>query len=311
LKTNNDSKPKVVVVVGPTASGKSDLAVKIAKEFNGEIISADSRQVYKGMDIGTAKVPLIKKNNGLYYKNIRHHLIDVIKPNKQFTVRQYKSLGQEVIKDIVKRGKLPIIAGGTGFYIDTLVYNLQIPEIPPQKELRKKLFEKNTEELYEELKKLDPKRAEKINKNNKQRIIRALEIIKTTGKTIPKITKPESPYNPLFIGLKCERDKLKEKIKTRLEKRLKNNNLIQEIKNLHENKISWKRLESFGLEYRYIAQYLQNKISKEEMKEKIVNESYKYAKRQMTWLKRNKEIHWFNQKEKDKALTLVQTFLKN
>jgi tRNA dimethylallyltransferase len=303
-------KYKILVIVGPTASGKSDLAVKIAKEFNGEIISADSRQVYKGMDIGTAKVPLIKKDDKLYYKNIRHHLIDIVKPNKQFTVRQYKSLGQKAIKDIVKRKKLPIIAGGTGFYIDTLIYNLQIPEIPPQEELREKLYKKSTQELYKELEKLDLERAKDINKNNKQKIIRALEIIKTTGKTIPKIIKPDSPYNPLFIGLKCERDKLKEKIKNRLEKRLKNNNLVKEIKNLHESRISWKRLESFGLEYRYVAQYLQNKISGEEMKEKIINESYKYAKRQMTWFKRNKKIYWFNQENKDETFTLIQNFLK-
>lgn len=303
------NKPKVICVVGPTASGKSDLAVEIAKEFNGEIISADSRQVYKGMDIGSAKVPLVKKEDGLYYENIRHHLLDIADPKKQFTVQDYKNLAKEAIEDVIGRSKLPIITGGTGFYIDALVYDIQIPEVPPQDELREELSKKTTEELYKELKELDPERAEKIDKNNKHRIIRALEIIKTTGKTVPKLKNPESPYDPLFIGIKPSRKELKERIEKRLEERLKGN-LINEIKNLHEEGISWERLESFGLEYRYAAQYLQKKISEEEMKERIINESYKYAKRQMTWLKRNKEIHWTDLKEKNKIIPIIQDFLK-
>lgn len=303
------NKIKAICVVGPTASGKSDLAVEIAKEFNGEIISADSRQVYKGMDIGSAKVPLIKKEDGLYYENIRHHLLDVADPKEQFTVQDYKNLAQEAIKEITERNKLPIITGGTGFYINALVYNTQIPEVPPQDELREELSKKTTEELYKKLKKLDPERAEKIDENNKHRIIRALEIIKTTGKPVPKLKNQESPYDSLFIGIKISRKELKERIEKRLEERLKGN-LINEIKNLYEKGISWERLESFGLEYRYVAQYLQDKISEEEMKERIINEGYKYAKRQMTWLKRNKEIHWMELKEKNKIIPIIQNFLE-
>ncbi len=302
------SKLKVICVVGPTASGKSDLAVEIAQKFNGEIISADSRQVYKGMDIGSAKVPLIKKENGFYYKNVRHHLLDVADPKEQFTVQEYKSLAKEAIRDITNRNKLPIITGGTGFYIDTLVYDIKIPEIPPQDEIRENLSRETTEKLYEELKKLDPERAEGINKNNKQRIIRALEIIEMTGNPVPKQEKPASPYYPLFIGIECSREKLKERIEKRLEERLRDN-LIKEIKELHKNGLSWERLESFGLEYRYVAQYLQKKISEEEMKEKIISESYKYSKRQMTWFKRNKEIYWMKLERKDKAFSLIQNFL--
>lgn len=304
-----NKKDKIIIITGPTASGKSDLAIEVAKKFNGEIISADSRQTYKGMDIGSNKVETTKKEDGLYSEGIKHHLIDVANPKEMFTVTNFKKLAKEAIKEIIINNHLPIITGGTGFYIDSLVYDLNIPEVEPNEKLRKELNKKTKEELYSLLKEKDLERSKEINPNNKQRIIRALEIIEKTGKPIPKNNYSKSPYNPLFIGLKTNNENLKKLLKKRLIKRL-NIGLLDETKRLHQDGVSWKRLESFGLEYRYSSLYLQNKITKEEMIERIVTESYQYAKRQMTWFKRNKQMTWLNQDEKDKSFKLVKEFLE-
>jgi tRNA dimethylallyltransferase len=304
-----NKKDKIIIITGPTASGKSDLAIEVAKKFNGEIISADSRQTYKGMDIGSNKVETTKKEDGLYSEGIKHHLIDVANPKEMFTVTNFKKLAKEAIKEIIINNHLPIITGGTGFYIDSLIYDLKIPEVKPNEKLRKKLSEKTKEELYSLLKEKDSERAKNINLNNKQRIIRALEIIEETGKPIPKNNYSQSPYNPLFIGLKTNNENLKKLLKERLIKRL-NIGLLDETKKLHQDGVSWERLESFGLEYRYSSLYLQNKITKEEMIERIVTESYQYAKRQMTWFKRNKQMIWLNQDEKNKSFELIKEFLE-
>jgi tRNA dimethylallyltransferase len=304
-----NKKDKIIIITGPTASGKSDLAIEVAKKFNGEIISADSRQTYKGMDIGSNKVETTKKEDGLYSEGIKHHLIDVANPKEMFTVTNFKKLAKEAIKEIIINNHLPIITGGTGFYIDSLVYDLNIPEVEPNEKLRKELNKKTKEELYSLLKEKDSERAKNINLNNKQRIIRALEIIEETGKPIPKNNYSQSPYNPLFIGLKTNNENLKKLLKERLIKRL-NIGLLDETKKLHQDGVSWERLESFGLEYRYSSLYLQNKITKEEMIERIVTESYQYAKRQMTWFKRNKQMIWLNQDEKNKSFELIKEFLE-
>lgn len=301
---------KIIVVLGPTASGKSELAVKIAKKFGGEVISADSRQVYKGMDIGTGKVT--KKEMA----KIPHHLLDVASPKKQFTVAQYKKLSEKAIKKIHGHGKIPIICGGTGFYIQTIIDNIAIPEVKPDAKLRTELEKKSAKELFNQLKKLDPRRAKNIDKNNRRRLIRALEIIIKSGKKIP-ILKSEPKYEALIIGVKRNAKELKELIKTRLLKRLKQG-MIKEVINLKKFGLSWKRLEDFGLEYRYVAYYLQNKLSYNEMIEKLQKEIEHYAKRQMTWFsahggsasggKKDKKIHWIkNQKEAGK---LVKDFLE-
>ena len=285
------TKPFVIAVVGPTASGKSDLAVRLAKKFNGEVISADSRQIYKGLDIGSGKIT--KKE----MKGVPHYLLDVASPKRVFTVSQYQKLGQKAIKDILKRGKLPIICGGTGFYIDALVSNLKFPEVPPQKELRKKLEKESIESLFKKLKKLDPRRAKNIDRHNKRRLVRALEIILTTKQPVPLATTmhSSSQYNVLKIGIKKEPEELKKLIHKRLIKRLKQG-MIKEVENLHRppagGGLSWKRLDDLGLEYRYVSRYLRGLISKEEMIEKLETEIRRYAKRQMTWLRRDKNVIW-------------------
>jgi len=293
---NSKPKPKILVILGPTASGKSDLAVKLAKKFNGEIISADSRQVYKGLDIGSGKVPRDRITNSKLltadysYKDVPHHLLDVASPKRVFTASQYQKLGQKAIKDILKRDKLPIICGGTGLYIDSLIYDLKFPEVPPQKELRKKLEKESAKTLFKKLEKLDPGRAKTIDRFNKRRLIRALEIVLTTKKPIPELGvmtyHNTPPYDVLKIGIKKEPEELKKLIHKRLVKRLAQG-MIKEVESLRKNGLSWKRLDDLGLEYRYISRFLRGLISKKEMSELIEKESWRYAKRQMTWFKRD------------------------
>jgi len=300
-------KPKIVVILGPNASGKSDLAVEIAKKFNGEIISADSRQVYKGMDIGTGKVPIEKRKDGLYYQGIRHYLIDVVSPKKIFTVTDYQKLAKMAVKEILQKGKLPIICGGTGFYIDALIYEYQFPNVKPQPELRKKLEKLSTEKLFEKLKKLDPRYAQKIDPHNRRRLIRAIEIITTLKKPMPPLIK-NSPYEILKIGVFRPPKELKKRIEKRLIKRI-NEGMIEEVKKLHQNGVSYKRLYDFGLEYRYISLYLQKKISYEALIEQLKTKIWQYARRQMIWFKKDKDIKWI--KSKTAAFKLVKKFLKN
>jgi len=291
-------KPKLVVVVGPTASGKSDLAVEIAKKFNGEVVSADSRQVYKGMDIGTGKIT--KKE----MQGVPHYLLDIASPKKRFTVAQYQKKTNQAIKDIIKRDKLPILCGGTGFYIESIVDNLAIPKVKPDLKLRKKLEKQSAEELFERFKKLDSERAKNIDKYNKRRLIRAIEIVLKTKKPIPKLKKNQ-PYNTLIIGIKINKEELKKRIEKRLDKRLKQG-MIKEVEKLYKSGVSYKRLEEFGLEYRYIAYYLQDKINKQEMIEKLEKEIEHYSKRQITWFKKDKRIIWI--KDKKTAIELAKEF---
>jgi tRNA dimethylallyltransferase len=292
---------KLIVILGPTASGKTDLSIKIAKKHNGEIVSADSRQVYKGLDVGSGKIT--KKE----MEGIPHYLLDVANPKRKFTVTQYQKLAISAIKKIQKKNKLPILVGGTGFYIQSVVDGIVIPEVKPDWKLREKLEKLSNQELFKKLKKLDPERAKNIDKNNPRRLIRALEIILITKKPVPGLQKRFSQFSVLEIGILKSSEELKKPINKRLKKRLRKNALINEVKKLHKS-LSWKRLEEFGLEYRFVAQYLQNKITHQEMIDKIQIESEHYAKRQMTWFKRDKRIHWI--KNNKEAVRLVDNFIK-
>lgn len=300
-------KPKLIVILGPTASGKSDLAIKLALFLSRpklkrkvEIISADSRQVYKGMNIGTGKIT--KKE----MKNVPHHLLDVASPKTRFTVAHYQKIGLQKIKEILSKNNLPIVVGGTGFYIQALTDGIIIPNIKPNWPLRKKLEKKSTTQLYQMLKKLDPRRAKTIEKKNPRRLIRALEIILTTKKPVAPIQKNHLPYQILILGVKKSKEELKKLIQKRLIKRLENG-MIKEVKNLRKNGISWKRLEEFGLEYRWLAYFLQNKISYQEMVEKLQHAIEQFARRQTVWFKRDKRIKWI--KNKQQAKNLINKFL--
>jgi tRNA dimethylallyltransferase len=226
-------KIKLVAIVGPTAVGKSDYAVKYAIEHNGEVISADSRQVYKGLDIGTGKIT--KEEMG----GIPHHLLDVCDPKEQFNVAMYKNLAEKAIQNISNRGKLPIICGGTGFYIDALLKNISYPHVEHNNELRKSLFGKESAELFEILKKLDNKYADSLNnseKNNTHRLIRSIEIVTALGE-MPEIKQGKSPYDVTWINLNLPPEILKQRIYDRLIKRI-DNGMIEEVINLHKNGLS-------------------------------------------------------------------------
>lgn len=290
----------LIVILGPTASGKSEIAVRLARKFNGEIISADSRQVYKGMDIGTGKIT--KKE----MRGIPHYLLDIASPKRKFTVAQYQKRALRAIKRIQQKNKVPIIVGGTGFYIDAVIKGPVIPKVKPDWRLRASLEKLTTDQLSSRLKKIDPIRARGIDKKNRRRLIRALEIVIKTKKPVPTLKKKQPPFDILTLGIKRSRQELKKLIKTRLSKRLKKG-MVAEVKRLRKSGVSWKRLEEFGLEYRWIGHLLQGKINREELIEKLQKEIQHYTKRQMTWFRRNKKTHWVkNYKE---AKTLVGQFL--
>lgn len=292
---------KIIVILGPTASGKSDLAIQIAKRFNGEIISADSRQVYKGMDIGSGKIT--KKE----MQGIPHYLLDIASPKQKFTVAHYQKLVMITINKILNKKKIPIICGGTGFYIQSVIDGIVIPEVKPDWKLRAKLEKKSAKELYKMLKKIDPVRAKNIERKNPRRLIRAIEIVIITKKPVPKLKLNPLPYLVLIIGTKKSKEELKKLIHKRLIKRL-NQGMVAEVKKLRKSGVSWKRLESFGLEYRWIARFLQNKISKKEMIEKLQTDIEHFSRRQMVWFKRDKRIKWSNNQQQ--AEKLVKNFLK-
>ena len=295
--------PKIIVVLGPTATGKSDLAVTIAKKFNGEIISADSRQVYTGLDIGTGKVTRREM------QGVPHHLLDVVSPKKQYTPAQWKNAAERVAQDIIAQGKLPIICGGTGQYIDALVYNISFPEVPPDKKLRARLEKLSSEKLFAMLKKLEPIRAKNIDAKNPRRLIRAIEIAAALGR-VPRLeARPPSAYDVLFIGLDMNDEMLRARIKARLLARLKQG-MSAEAKRLHAQGVSWKRMEALGLEYRYLSHYLRGKISKDELVEQLDFAIWHYAKRQRTWFKRNKDIQWLPADKKELALKKAEVMVK-
>lgn len=288
--------PPLLVIVGPTASGKTALAVKLAKMFNGEIISADSRQVYKGLDIGSGK------DKHLYtYTPI--HLLDVISPQGVFTVSQYQRLATKAIKDIHNRGRLPILCGGSGLYINAITMGLKFPASKPDLKLRRALAKKSLPQLLTQLKRLDRKAYQKIDQHNRRRVERALEILLHTKKPLSEsraVTPP--PYRILMIGIKVDRDELKKKIIKRLEQRL-GEGLIQEVKRF-KRILSNQRLNSLGLEYAWVNHFLNRQISKQELILGLSGAIANFAKRQMTWFKKDKRIKWV--KNLSEAIMLVK-----
>jgi len=380
-------KIKTIIILGPTSSGKSDLAVDLAKQINGEIISVDSRQIYKDMNLGTGKVegvwqhqnkdsslqktPFTKslafrstslrsKGQALLtpeshaqdifvYKNIPHYLLDfqdprthsaskaglierngakrneVISPafgecSKKYTVIHFRRNCLKLIKEISSRGKVPVLCGGTGFWISALVNNMEFPKVKPDEKLRIELEKQSTESLFKQLQKQDPQRAEKIDPQNKYRLIRALEICNQLG-TVPKAkSNPPKDIDFLQIGLDWPVDKLAKKIKKRLASRW-TDGMIEEVKKLKiKYQMSWEEIQAFGLAYYWIPLYLQNKLtndqgdiitdkvkSKEELIQRVYFAEKNYAKRQRTWFKRNTRIIWEN--NFNKILKISNKFL--
>jgi len=297
---------KLIVILGPTAAGKSTLAVKLAKKFNGEIISADSRQIYKEMDIGTNKIK-VKETSG-----IRHHLLGILPPDKSFSSGEFQKKAVKQIKAVQKRNKIPFLVGGSPFYIYPVVEGWIFPKTKTNKAERKRLEKNTAAELWQKLKKLDPQRAKTIDKNNKRRLVRAIEIAEQLGK-VPKLEKTPQ-FSCLIIGINPPKEELKERINERVNKMIKAG-LEKEVRRLVK-KYGWtSALESIG--YQEWKEYFEGKTKKEEVVEKIKKNTLQLAKRQMKWFKKpvlskeNKtiKIHWIkNIRQTEK---LIKKFLKN
>jgi tRNA dimethylallyltransferase len=295
---------KVIVIVGPTASGKTELSLLLAKEFKGEIVSADSRQIYTGMDIGTGKATKQE------LKQVKHYLIDIKKPNQDYSVGQYKKDAIQAINEILKNGKLPIIIGGTGLYVSSLVNNLDFPKVKENHSLRRKLErdleEKGLKFMFDYLVELDPEAAYVVDPKNHRRVIRALEVALITGKPFTEQRKKGKPlYNFLQIGISQSPDILKLRIENRI-KKMYRDGLAEEVKNLIK-KYGDKPKAFDAIGYREIISYLKGEISLEESKILMIKNTWHYAKRQLTWFNKDKSIKWIDDpREADK---LVLDFL--
>ncbi len=288
-------KPKVVVIVGPTASGKTALSIELAKRINGEIISSDSMQIYKDMDIGTAKVTKEEM------QGIKHYLVDCVSPDMRYTVSDFKKDSQKAINEIIEKGKVPIVVGGTGLYVNSLIYGIEYQDMNFDEEYRNELMKiaesnEGLIKLYEQANQIDPEAMEKISPNDKKRIVRVLEIYKQTGKTKTEqeiLSRQKGvDYDFKVFGITMERSKLYERINSRVDIMI-NQGLENEVKNLI-SKYSEFPTALQGLGYKEVIEFFDGKISRDEMIEKIKQESRRYAKRQLTWFKKNKETIWLN-----------------
>ena len=283
-----ERKPLLIIVCGPTATGKSDMAVQLALQHDGEVISADSRQVYKSLDIGSGKITSEEM------QGVRHHLLDVASPSDIFTVSQYQALAKNAIADILHRGKVPILCGGTGLYIDAVVYDTTFPDVPRNDTLRETLTPLCAEDLAAMLAELDPARHDAIDRNNRPRLIRAIEIARAIGTTppMPQTADRTSPYQLQWHYLDFPDEVLRDRIHRRLVARI-DTGMIEEVQRLHAPAddaagpgLSWERLDELGLEYRYVARYLQGLLTKDEMLAALETAIWQYAKRQRTWCKK-------------------------
>ena len=286
-------KPKVIVIAGPTASGKTSTSIKIAKELNGEIISADSMQVYKEMNIGTAK-PSMEERDG-----VMHYLMDIVSPDELYNVTMYKKMAEEAIEEILAKGKVPIIVGGTGLYISTLINGIEFSEVQEDTEYRNEMQalaeSKGPNYLHDMLREVDPVAADSIDMNNIRRVIRALEIYKVTGKTKTQLdeeSRKETKYDYMVYGIETPREKLYDRINLRVDKMLEEG-LIEEVKSLLE-KYELSKTALQGLGYKEVKAYLEEQISYEEMVEVLKMETRRYAKRQLTWFRREDKIKWYS-----------------
>ena len=285
-------KQKVIVICGPTASGKTALSIELAKKINGEIVSCDSMQIYKEMDIGTAK-PTKEE-----MQEIPHYMINTIFPNERYSVADYKKDAKKAIREIIKKGKVPIIVGGTGLYVDSLIYEIEYPDIKFDEKYRQELEEQvrkdGLEKLYNKAKKIDPEAMLKISSNDKKRILRVLEIYKATGKTKTeqerKSREKEPEFDYLVYGLNMPREKLYERINLRVDIMIKQG-LIKEVEEIYKKYNEFPTAMQ-GLGYKEVVEYLEGHLTKEEMIEKIKQETRRYAKRQMTWFRKNKQTIW-------------------
>ncbi len=315
-RTNmSDKKKPLIILTGPTAVGKTELSIKLAKAVNGEIISADSIQIYKYMNIGSAKVTMEEMDG------VQHYLIDVLDPTDEFNIYVFKKLAAEAMEEIYAKGKIPIIAGGTGFYIQSVLYDIEFSNEEGDKSYRRSLEERAAKEgvsvIHKMLQAIDPKAAAEIHENNLKRVIRALEYYHETGKMISEHNEEQrqktSPYNFRYYVLNMDRDKLYERINLRVDIMLKNG-LIDEVQNLKNMGYSNELVSMQGIGYKEIREYIDGKCKYEEAVEKLKKNTRNFAKRQLTWFRRESDVQWLNHEEfnydKDKILERMLVDLK-
>ena len=288
-------KPKVVVIVGPTASGKTALSIELAKKIDGEIISSDSMQIYKDMDIGTAKVTKEEA------QGIKHYLVDFVSPDQRYTVSDFKKDSEVAIKEILEKGKVPIVVGGTGLYVNSLIYGIEYQDMKIDEEYRNMLIKRaedplELEKMWDEANTIDPEAMVKISKNDMKRIIRVLEIYKSTGKTKTEqeilSRQKGTEYDFKVFGISMDREKLYERINLRVDLMIEAG-LEDEVRNLLEKYDEFPTAMQ-GLGYKEVKEYFDGILTREEMIDKIKQESRRYAKRQLTWFRRNEEIVWLD-----------------
>ncbi|WP_079508532.1 tRNA (adenosine(37)-N6)-dimethylallyltransferase MiaA [Mesobacillus jeotgali] len=291
-----DEKKKLIVLIGPTAVGKTKLSIELAKNFNGEIISGDSMQIYKGMDIGTAKITPEEM------EGIRHHLIDVKEPEESFSTAEFQDLVREKIDEISTRGKMPMIVGGTGLYIQSAIYDYHFTDAPSDPGFRRKLEDEAEEKglafLHEKLDRIDPVSASRIHPNNVRRVIRALEIVHCTGKTAAELQSEQSPellYDTALVGLMMEREQLYRRINLRVDLMLEQG-LLEEVQYFYDKGLrECQSIQAIG--YKELYDYFEDKVSLDEAIENLKQNSRRYAKRQLTWFRNKMNVEWFDMSE--------------
>lgn len=284
-----EKKPKIIVICGPTASGKTKLGIELARKIDGEIISCDSMQIYQDMNIGTAKPTAEEQKMAI------HHLIDFVAPSERYSVADFKEDATKTIKDIINRNKIPIVVGGTGLYINSLIYNIEFKEERTDLEYRKQMDMLSTKELFEKASKIDEQAVQRISANDKKRLIRILEIYHSTGRTKTELeaeSRKKIEYDYKIFVLNMEREELYERINKRVDIMIQQG-LIDEVKKLIK-KYDHLPTAMQGLGYKEVVQYLNNEMTKEEMIEKIKQESRRYAKRQITWFRKYENAIWLD-----------------
>lgn len=288
-----DKKAKLIVIIGPTAVGKTKLSVELARKLNGEIISGDSMQIYRGMDIGTAKIKPEEMNG------VPHHLIDIKEPDESFSAAEFQARGRQLVEEIHNRNRMPVVAGGTGLYIQSLIYDYHFSELPSHPEIRQKLEELAEQQginaLYEELERLDPESAKKIHPNNTRRVIRALEVYHSSGKTMTQYQENQDDeliYEVALIGLTAEREVLYNRINARVDEMM-DNGLLEEVASLYNKGIKdCQSIQAIG--YKELYSYLEGKTTLNEAVEQLKQNSRRYAKRQLTWFRNKMDVEWFD-----------------
>lgn len=302
---------KLIAIVGPTAVGKTDISIQLALAIDAEIISGDSMQLYKGMDIGTSKVTEAEK------QGIAHYMIDILHPDETYSVAQYKKRVQTYIKEINDRGKIPLLVGGTGLYVNAVLYDFPFKKMQTDETVRKRLEKElaviGKEAMYERLRRIDEKQAEKIHPNNTRRVIRALEIYELTGKTMSEINemnKPKARYNHLIIGLEMDRKTLYNRINRRVDQMIMDG-LIEEVRTLyHKGYEKTQAMQAIG--YKEIIPYIKGEMTKEKAIELLKRNTRRYAKRQYTWFRNKLDVHWYQLDESGQfPLEDMMTFIEN